>query len=246
MWSRGVILLLTLAAAALAFDRDAAKEKLTDFRIRSQNLHVDELEGELEKLEHSFDKLSAPLEKSEVDRLRARVLRIQPDPCGTYKVSCGGDNPECVHNLLVCDGVNDCSNGHDEDPFVCSLDVVRVGSTFTGVTHWSSCKEAHDHTTVITITASYRSKYFGPRAWVRATVTNELSEDPRDYKQSSYNAKGYFVFASRKLVLIPDGDAPDRFSTSCAFHFGDYDHADCRVLQEGSGNECAKLRVNRS
>jgi len=246
MWSRGVIVLLTLTAAALAFDRDVAKERVTEYRIRSQNLHIDELEEELGHIEEAFNKLSEPIEDSEIARVKARLRRLGVQNCAKNEVSCGGDYPECVHNLLVCDGIKDCHNGNDEDEKVCDDSVVRVGSTFSGVVHWTSCVEQADHVSLITITAMHRSDYFGSRAWVRATITREVGGDFQHRQHLSYTAKGYFTFANRKLVLIPGPDAPHRFGVVCDFKFGDGDHAACRAVQEASLHVCAKFRVVRS
>jgi hypothetical protein len=185
------------------------------------------------------------VEDNEIARVKARLRRLGVNNCQKNEVSCGGDYPECVHNLLVCDGIKDCHNGKDEDEKVCDADVVRVGSTFSGVVHWTSCVEHLDHVSMITITASHRSTYFGPKAWVRATISRVEGDFP-NIEQVSYTAKGYFTFANRRLALVPDANAPHRFGIICYFHFGDGDHADCKVVQEGSRNLCAKWRVVRS
>lgn len=244
MWSRGVILLLTLTAA-LAFERQVAKERATTYRVRSQNVHIDELEKEIHELEEEFEKLSDPVDDAEISRVKARVKKLSVNNCAKNEVSCGGDHPECVHNLLVCDGVKDCHNGLDEDDKVCQSEVVRAGSTFRGIVHWSSCENVGDHPTLITITASYRSSFFNPRAWVRATITNEVDGDIAHLRQTSYTARGHFSFATRRLVLIPDDNAPHNYGIGCAFTFGDDDHAACRIVQESSLNQCAKMRLTR-
>lgn len=238
--------MLTLTAAVLAFDRDIAKERLTDYRVRSQNLHIDDLEEELQKLEDAFDKLSDDLEETEVARVKARVKRLGVNNCGKKEVSCGGDHPECVHNLLVCDGIKDCHNGLDEDEKVCNADIVRVGSTFKGVTHWTSCVERDDHPSMITITHLHRSSFFGTRAWVRATITSESDGNIITAEQRSYSAKGYFVFATRQLALVPLPGSPHTFSIVCNFQYGDADHAFCQIVQQASLNVCGRLKVQRA
>ena len=247
MWSRGVILLLALSTAAvLAFDRDQAKERVTAHRIRSQQLHMDDIEKDLHALEESFDKLSAPIETTEINRIKARLRRMGVNNCDKNEVSCGGEHPQCVHKLLVCDGVKDCINGNDEDKMVCDESVVRVGSTFKGVVHWASCFEAKDQISLMTITASHRSSYFGSHAWVRATITRQVEDEFLHHEQSSFTARGYFTFANRRLALVPDPGAPHRLGIVCDFKYGDSDHAFCRVLQEGSLNLCAKWKIVRA
>ena len=41
------------------------------------------------------------------------------EKCPDGEVSCGGDFPECISQLFVCDGRVDCHNGRDEHEDVC-------------------------------------------------------------------------------------------------------------------------------
>lgn len=243
MWRLVVLLCL---GAAVALDREYAKEAVTAYRIRGQNLHIDQLEKDVEQLEAQFDKLSDDVEKSQIDRIKARLRTLEGNFCGKREVSCGGAIPECVHNLFVCDGHKDCTNGRDEDADVCSLDVVAVGSSFQGTYHWKSCVQREDHIGVITIIANRRSSFFGPRAWVRATITSVAGDQLKPtWTSYSYTAHGYFVFASRQLILIPDASAPHKLGTICTFGFGDNNTADCRVVSQASLYECAYSRLTR-
>jgi len=65
-----VIVLLALGANALS---QSAIDRVIGYRVRSQNLHIDHLEHEVEKLEHAFSKLSRPITKWDVSMLTARV-----------------------------------------------------------------------------------------------------------------------------------------------------------------------------
>jgi len=240
MWTAAGCLVVLLALGANAFDRTKAKEGVTNFRVKGQNLHVDYIEKEIEKLEHEFDALSHPPEQSEIARVRARVRKLEDDECEDKEVSCGGDWPECVHHLLVCDGHKDCHNGRDEDEKICDGSVVHAGSSFRGIVHWHRCVEAHDHYSTITITTTKRSPFFTNRTFLRASVTREYD----DHTTYSYTARGYFVYAARKLVIIAD-EGFDRLSTICTFNFGDNDHAECEVVQTASKQECGIVRMNR-
>lgn len=242
MWSTvGCLVVVLLAHSASAFDRSKAKEKITDFRLRSQNLHTDAIEKQLADLEHEFDSLSPPLDQADVARTKARVRNLEGSKCPEKEISCGGDWPECVNHLLFCDGVKDCHNGRDEDENVCDGSVVRVGSSFRGIIHWHRCVEAHDHYSTITITAARRSPFFTNRTFIRATVTREYE----DSTAVSYTARGYFVYAARKLVVASDPGNENRVATICTFNFGDNDHAKCKVVLEASLQECGLGRLNR-
>lgn len=241
MWTTVGCLVVVLVTFANAFDRDKAKDAVTDFRIRSQNLHIDYVTKELEKLEQQFDSLSAPPSVQATTALKARVRSLEGNKCPEKEVSCGGDWPECVHHLLVCDGQKDCHNGRDEDEKICDGSVVAVGSSFRGVVHWHRCVDQPDHYSTITITATRRSPFFTNRTFLRATVTREYE----DHTLTSYTARGYFVFAARKLVIMADEGTNERVGVICTFNQGDNDHGDCKVVQVSSLEECGRSRLNR-
>lgn len=242
MWTVGCLVVVLLAFHnANAFDPEKAKEAVTGFRLKSQNLHVDYVASELEKLEKEFGSLSSPLDQADIVRLKARVRNLEGNKCPPKEVSCGGDWPECVHHLLVCDGVKDCHNGRDEDEKICDGSIVHVGSSFRGIVHWHRCVDAPDHYSTVTITAVRRSPFFTNRTFLRASVTRENE----DGTLTSYTARGYFVYAARKLVVMAEANAPNRIGYVCNFTFGDNDHAACKIVQESSLEECAMARLNR-
>jgi hypothetical protein len=243
MWSSVGCLVVVLLAfdAANAFDRTKTKEKITDFRIRSQNLHIDSAEKGVEDLENEFESLSPPPDDIEITRIKARVRNLEGNKCPDKHVSCGGDWPECVHHLLVCDGHKDCHNGRDEDEKVCDGSVVQIGSSFRGIVHWHRCVQAEDHYWTFTITGAKRSPFFTNRSFLRATVTREYE----DHTLTSYTARGYFVYAARKLVLIADPGTHTHVAVICSFKFGDNDHAECKVAMETSLEECGLVKVIR-
>jgi hypothetical protein len=77
MWKTFACLLGLLLAAANGFDKEVAKEKITSYRLRSQNLHVDHIEKELDKLEAELDALSEPVEQEQVQRVKARIKKLE-------------------------------------------------------------------------------------------------------------------------------------------------------------------------
>lgn len=243
MWTAAgcLVVLLALGTTIDAFDRSKVKDIITDYRVKSQNLHVDHIDDEIDGLEKEFSHLSPPVEKEEIIRTKARVRKLEGSHCPDKEVSCGGDWPECVHHLLVCDGQKDCHNGRDEDPKVCDDSVVRPGSSFRGFVHWQRCVEHADHHSIITITAVRRSPFFRNRTFLRATITREYD----DHTTLSYTAKGYFVYAARKLVVMADSDAPNPIAVICTFNFGDNDQSECEVVMTASRNVCGIVRMNR-
>ena len=73
MWRACAIVLLALCAGALSFDISAFSEKVTSYRVRSQNLHIDHLEHKVDELEDAFHELSRPLTNWDVRMLVTRV-----------------------------------------------------------------------------------------------------------------------------------------------------------------------------
>ena len=79
MWTTGVGLVVVLVALSStdAFDREEAHDRVTGYRLRSQNLHVDHIEHELEKLEHEWDHMSPPIDQHEVVRTKSRLSALE-------------------------------------------------------------------------------------------------------------------------------------------------------------------------
>jgi t-SNARE complex subunit (syntaxin) len=67
-----VVLYRTATAAGTAFVDD-----VTDFRIRSQNLHVDYIEKQLEKLESELNEWTEPKHRRMSLQVKARVQRLE-------------------------------------------------------------------------------------------------------------------------------------------------------------------------
>jgi hypothetical protein len=244
MWTTGCLVLLVAALtapSARAFDRQQAKEIIDDFRIHGQQLHADSIGHDIEKMEKEFDELSHPVTREEIVRTKARVASLEGSKCPKKEYSCGGEWPECVHHLLWCDGHKDCHNGHDEDEHVCDGSVVHTGSSFKGLVDWESCVQSTDHISIVTITTVMRSPFFKNRSFLRAVVTREYN----DHTTYSYNARGYYVYAARKLVIIADHDAPSQIATVCSFNYGNNDEADCEVVVTSSRAHCGVVHMNR-
>lgn len=246
MWAKtvvGCLLVVVILGAVDAFDKVKAKERVTEYRIQSQNLHAENVEKRLDQLEKEFDALSAPPSQVDITHTKFRVKKLEGSTCPKGEVSCGGDMPECVNNLFVCDGIKDCENGKDEDAKVCDGNVVRVGSTFRGFAHWTSCVQRPDHYWSVTITATKRSPIFTSRTFVRAVVMREADGSNENI---SYNARGYFVYGTRQLVVALDqGQNVPVFGVVCTFNTGDNDNADCEIKMVASLNQCGRVRVQR-
>jgi len=243
-----LIALVVLVAVASCSRHDKVKKNIHDYRIRSQNLHIDEIIHDIEELEEEYAKLTHMPTQDDVAHLRARIRNLEHEECEKGEVPCGGDVPECVNHLFVCDGHDDCKNGHDEDDETCSDEPYRVGSSLGGITTWTDCFTHSPHMTIITITANDRDEHFTSRIGIKAVVAMEVDE--HSHLVRSINTKGYFNTGKRILVLVPESDA-DRdtvygHAIVCRFNLGDNDIADCSIGTIASKHICGTFRGGRN
>lgn len=237
-----MIVIVALSANSLAIPQSMVIE----FGIGAQNLHIDDLEHDVDELEHKLAKLSKEITPWDVQMLTARMRRLEDDKCPAGEVSCGGDFPECVSHLFVCDGHVDCHNGRDEDEDVCDSEVVHVGSTYQGVVEWQGCESVPDSNSILTVTSVYHAPFFNNRVFLRATIVSDSTKFSLPHPVAT-SFHGDYSFAERKLVLLPDETdhsvVHHPYKVICTFNFGDNAHADCTINEVASSAQCAKFRV---
>jgi len=126
-----------------------------------------------------------------------------------------------------------------------TAEMVHVGSTYQGIVEWESCENLPDRNVILTVTAVYHAPFFNSRVYVRATFVSDSTKFDLAHPVASA-MHGYYSFADRKLVLLPDrahSELHHPYSAICSFHFGDNDHADCTVNEVASLHQCAKARL---
>jgi len=75
-----LVALLAVAAAvqlSVALDREKAREVVHDYRVKSQNLHIDDLEEDVEKLEAEFADLGDIPDDATIAALKARIRNLE-------------------------------------------------------------------------------------------------------------------------------------------------------------------------
>jgi len=104
-----VVLLTTLVVGIKADETDHQRE------IRGIENGIDQLIYRIIKLENGIDARRAPDKVRGYKNLSYRVSNVKGTGCRDDSFQCGGNDPQCVNNLLVCDGLRDCRNGADEE-----------------------------------------------------------------------------------------------------------------------------------
>lgn len=245
-----VVAVALLGFAAADERRDAIKKAIHDYRVESQDLHIDKLVHEVEELEKEYRKLSKIPSKDDIRAVKARVWNLEEHECpeGEGHVPCGGPVPECISPLFVCDGHKDCKNGRDESKEVCSDEPYKVGATLTGITSWTDCFTHSPHMTVVTITANHKLKAFQAQVYVKAVVSFEVDE--HSHLVQSVNMKGYWSPGKRALALVPETGKDDEeakgYGIYCKFNLGSNDVADCKIGLTASKHVCGTFRGARS
>lgn len=216
-------------------------------RLAANALRIVGLTKKLEQIKEKLHEAEKIDPEHFLNDLDARISHLEGTHCDDRDFQCGGNEQECVSDLLVCDGHDDCHNGHDEDKDVCDTSPVKAGNVFSGVSHWKGCLTRPDHITKIIITSTIRRKFFKSRIWIKAKISSVLPdpEHPGKTIASEFVAKGFYNFAHGRLVLLPKHEDDDHHkSVVCHFHTGDHESAECHRVTEGSLHECADLHVN--
>lgn len=77
MWTTVGCLVVALIACANAYDPAKAQDAVNNFRIKSQNLHVDYIASQLDKLESEFNSLSSPPQQTDITSVKARITKLE-------------------------------------------------------------------------------------------------------------------------------------------------------------------------
>jgi hypothetical protein len=218
-------------AATVADDHSADFEKLDD--------RLDHLTARVHDL---VAKIEARVDADRIKRARSleqRVVTLEGDGCGKREFQCGSDDPQCIGTLLVCDGIKDCRNGHDEEN--CELPTT-AGSYFEGHVVTDTCTKRRPDIISIEITSVRRDSYFSTVAYVRALVHITYESDLQA-GEVALPTVGYYSFGSSKLVLAPPED--DRLGLVCEFDGYNADKCQGTIVHEASLETCATLVFTR-
>jgi hypothetical protein len=216
-------------------------------RLASNAIRIVQLEKHIDKLRHRIKEAEHVDPQSFVHDLQARLDTLEGTHCDEHEFQCGSSGQECINDLLVCDGHDDCHNKHDEDEKVCSSTPVKAGHILRGLVHWDDCLVREDHLLTVNIISTKRLKFFQPRIIIHAVVTATYKDDEGHEVSREMAMKGGYNFANRRFKLIPeqfDHDSPHMI-LSCDFDHGDAERADC-VIETEMTKASLRLRAPHS
>jgi hypothetical protein len=226
-----VAVALLVATATADADFSADFEKLDD--------RVDGLTARISTLVGKINSRVDPARITRAHSLEQRVVRIEGNGCGKKQFQCGSDDPQCIGNLLVCDGVKDCRNGQDEAN--CDLPT-NVGAFFEGHVIKDTCTKRRPEIISFQITSVRRDTYFNAVAFVRANIIINFNDGQR-VGQVALPTVGFYSFGASKLVLSPP--EADRLGLTCDFDGFNLNKCEGEIKHEASLDVCATLLFTR-
>jgi len=207
-------------------------------RIDTQSFRLERLASKLEKMQKRIKEVEDVDEADHSEGLLNRIKHLEGGECHKDEFTCGRDH-ECLSDLLVCDDVEDCQNGHDEDEDVCH-NRCESGSVFHGHVRWVACRAQPEAEITITITKNVKTDYFKPRVFVSANVKIEYDEGNKHIGHAESH-DGFYNFGHSNLVLQPSEG--DHLRLDCEFFSEDL--ADCVIQEQGASTDCAHVRIVR-
>lgn len=226
-----------LAVALLVATTSADQDHSADFEKIDDR--IDSLTGRFQDLVAKIDARVDPERVRRAHSLEQRVVNLEGNGCAKREFQCGSDNPQCIGALLVCDGVKDCRNGHDEE--ICDLPT-PAGSYFEGHVITDTCTKRRPEIISFEITNVRRDSYFTTVAFVRANIIIKYSDSKRT-GEVSLPTVGYYAFGASKLILSAPED--DRLGLTCDFDGYNVNRCNGEIKHEASLEICATLLFTR-
>lgn len=228
---RKLLLILGLVALArLSSGQAVGWAGMITARADSNDVRMAKLNSKLDGIAETIGNLGGAVS---TDDLGARVRKLTGNGCGT-EFQCGGDAPQCVSNLAVCDGQDDCRNGADEKG--CN-NPAFPGTAWSGTIQWDSCSATPETGIRVVVNAADRPSYFPSRVWLRATVIMEQGG-----KYETQETDGFYNFGRQKLVFQPTGNK--NVGVVCSFDGVDFNRCVGEIVKPNL-DKCADVVLVR-
>jgi hypothetical protein len=227
--------IVALATAAFLLQVVTAKE---DTRLQDVASRADKLTAEAANLEEKIDERINPKRIQKAGSLRARVEALEESSCEEDHYQCGNFDPQCISNLLVCDGITDCRSGEDEKH--CDVQL-KKGDKFVGERLYDHCDLLNPEQMTITINSVTTSGLFAAHPKLEATLNIHVDKD--DDKEISVTLVGLYNFATHHIIFkTPEGD---NLYTEAQFDGYNFDKFIGDTVSKVSGDHCARFIFRR-
>jgi len=245
------VLLVVLVAGLVVADEGRGgglRERIADMaepRLAANALRIVQLEQHILKLKKRIEEAEHVDPEGFLHELQARLDDLERSHCDVHEFQCGDDGQECISDLFVCDGHDDCHNHHDEHDDVCSSMPVKAGHVLRGMAHWHDCLMREDHLLTVHIVSTKRFKFFQSRVVLTAIITSTYKDDEGQEVSKEYQFYGGYNYANKRFRLYPEDPEDDspHFVFTCDFDSGDAEHADCTIETELTQHECASVHL---
>ena len=238
------VLLFGLLAALVAGDRCGREcAQKGQVRLDIQEVRLNHLTAKIQELEDTFDERvsSGNSAHNVLASLGARLQSITGSGCPDGYYACGGNDNQCVDNLLVCDGNKDCMNGHDEESSTCTV-LAEAGSHWHGVPVRDACTTRQPYELDIVVSDTSRLDFYSSRVDVHASILTR-SKDQHSTSTANLPTTGYYNFATRQLILAPPES--DGLGMIVDFNTGDDNVANGYVTRVSTLERCALFVLRR-
>lgn len=223
-------------AAAGSLLQVAAKE---DTRVEEIVTRLGKLTGEVFSLEQKIDTIIDPKRMQRGLSLRARVDALAGSSCDDEHYQCGGNDPQCISNLLVCDGEKDCRNGEDEKH--CDVPL-KKGDTFVGDKVFDHCGLLNPEHITIKINSVTTSAFFTSHPKLTATLSIHTDREDEE-RHVTVVTGGFYSFATHEVVF----NTPEEDNLYVIGHFDghNFDRFVGDSVSVGTGEACAQYIYQR-
>lgn len=234
-----------LMAAALAVAVTAAKPGDDDHHDTHDEALVklidraNQITHDIVALEHKIADRIDPERLERAGSLEARVEHLEDDTCDDHFYQCGGDDPQCISDLFVCDHHKDCRNGEDEKH--CDLPM-KAGDVFIGDVVYDDCTQRQPEHITIIVKSVDQPEYF--TAYPELHVVLKIPfENDHEEGEAALPTNAHYNFAKHEVRI----HSPEDDGLAFIGHFDghDFDRFVGDIVHELSDNACAQFIFHR-
>lgn len=207
----------------------------------ANDLRMNELQGALDELQADVADLSS--ESVNMTPQLYYMRSLKGNGCGDDQFQClqaSDEVPQCIANMAVCDGVQDCKNGNDEIPSICK-NHTPAGSSWGGDLEWVGCAAHRSKRVYIVITRTWQKSYMPSIQMVAATLVFSWVEDGKTMTNTE-QVEGHYCYGAHALKLRA---ANGHVGADITCNFTDDNHCHGKIYKAATGTLCSRVILTR-